>query len=562
MIQSWRCLLPIDRRVSLAQSEMQSPRPGAAARAYNDRTKYRFVTGADGTLDIVAGTAPDAFPALGAQDPANDPGRFKIYRGVDTIPLTKEPIDSSLTAFETLIASGREPAGTVVPNLAVLGRVLQRSNGILKMGKHRTGKEIAYRAAGQTGARYHLELYLVTGELPGLAAGVYHYGPHDDTLSTLRAGDYRAFVARAAGDDPAIAQAPAILIVTSQIWRNAWRYLEHSYKQVFWDMGTLLTNTLAVAASAELPTEVVFGFADPDIEQLLGIDGRDELVSGMLALGRTTEPQPASPAITRLSLEQTPAATESPRFPVIEAAYRGTSLPTGAAAATWRAAATASPLPPSTRPPAGPVIPLRPASASERSLEEVIERRRSNRHYQADTPVSFEDFSTVLRLANGAPPLDVPFPPADVYLIVNNVEGLEPGAYFYDRANNLLTLMQAGNLRETARRLAMDQQYAADAQVVMFSMGNLDEIFARYGDRGYRIALFEAAVFGSRMQLAAHTLGLGAVGSGSPDDELTAFFSPHAAGKDYLFVAVFGVKRKPGDAENARALRFLDDRRV
>ncbi len=536
--------------------------PGAAARAYNERTKYRFVTGADGELAVVAGTPPDAFPALGAQDPANDPGRFKIYRGVETLPLPKEPIDSSLTAFETLTASGREPAGVVIPDLAVLGRVLQRSNGILKMGKHRTGKEIAYRAAGQTGARYHLELYLVTGELPGLAAGVYHYGPHDDTLSLLRSGDVRAFVTRAAGDGAAIAQAPAILIVTSQIWRNAWRYLEHSYKQVFWDMGTLLTNTLAMAASAEVPTEVVFGFADPEIEQLLGIDGRDELVSGMVALGRTSEPQPVSPPVSPLSLEQTPAAADSPRFPVIEAAYKGTSLPTGDAVAAWRAAAATGPLSPPTTSPAGPAIPLQPTSTSDRSLEDVIERRRSNRHYDAGTPISFADFSTVLSVANGTPPLDVPFPPADVYLIVNNVEGLDPGAYSFDRAKNTLTLMRSGNLRETARRLAMDQQYAADAQVVMFSMGNLDEIFARSGDRGYRIALFEAAVFGSRMQLAAHALGLGAVGSGSPDDELTEFFSPHAAGKDYLFVAVFGVKRKPSDRENTAALRFLDDSRV
>jgi hypothetical protein len=65
---------------------------GDAARAYNDRTKYRFVTGADGTLDVVAGTPPDAFPALGALDPANDPGRFKIYQGVETIALPREPI--------------------------------------------------------------------------------------------------------------------------------------------------------------------------------------------------------------------------------------------------------------------------------------------------------------------------------------------------------------------------------------------------------------------------------------------------------------------------------------
>ena len=538
------------------------PKPGAAARAYNDRTKYRFVTLPDGTEDIVAGTPPDAYQALGDQDPANDPGRFKIYSGIETIALPKEPLASPLTALEALADSGREPAGSVIPDLAVLGRLLQRSNGILKMGKHRTGIEVAYRAAGQTGSRYHLELYLVTGDLPGLAAGVYHYGPHDETLSVLRTGDYRAAVTAAAGNDSAIALAPAILIVTSQIWRNAWRYLEHSYKQVFWDMGTLLTNTLAMAASAELPAEVVFGFADPEIEHLLGIDGRDELVSGMMALGRTSEPQPQSPAIAPLSFAQTPVASESPRFPVIEAAYAGTSLPTGAVAAAWRAAAATGPLPPPAPAPAGPRISLRPAGTSDRSLEDVIEKRRSNRHYQVETPVSFEDFSTVLRSANGTPPLDVPFPLADVYLIVNNVEGLEPGAYCYDRSANELTLMQSGELRATAGRLAMGQQYAADAQVVMFSMGNLDDIFARYGDRGYRIALFEAAVFGSRMQLAAHTLGLGAVGSGSPDDELTAFFSPHAAGKDYLFVAVFGVKRKPNTQENAAALKFLDDSRV
>ncbi|MCO5221434.1 MAG: SagB/ThcOx family dehydrogenase [Thermomicrobiales bacterium] len=541
----------------------ENSRPGQAARAYNDRTKYRFVTKPDGTEDIVAGTPPEAFPALGEQDPANDPGRFKIVQGVETLPLPKEPIVSSITALETLTAEGRQPDGVAIPDLAVLARLLQRSNGILKVGTHpRTGKEIAYRAAGQTGARYHLELYLVTGGVPGLSAGVYHYGAHDDTLSVLRTGDYRAYVAQATGNDPAIASAPAILIVTSQIWRNAWRYLDHSYRQVYWDMGTMLTNTLAMAASAEVPTEVVFGFADSEIEQLLGVDGRDELVAGMMALGRTTEPHPASPPVTPISFEQTPAAADSPKFPVIEAAYRGTSLPTGDAAATWRVQASTGSLPMPTAPPAGPTIPLRPQSTSDRSIEEVIERRRSNRHYNPDAPVSFVDFSTVLTAANGAPPLDVPFPSADVYLIVNNVEELEPGAYFYDRTQNALTLIESGNLRETARRLGMNQQYAADAQVVMFTMANLDDIFARYGDRGYRLALFEAAVFGSRMQLAAHALGLGAVGSGSPDDELTAFFSPHAAGKDYLFVAVFGVKRKASGRENAEALRFLDDKRA
>lgn len=30
------------------------------------------------------------------------------------------------------------------------------------------------------------------------------------------------------------------------------------------------------------------------------------------------------------------------------------------------------------------------------------------------------------------------------------------------------------------------------------------------------------------------------------DDEVTAFFSPHAAGKGYMFIVVFGKRRQHG----------------
>ena len=60
------------------------------------------------------------------------------------------------------------------------------------------------------------------------------------------------------------------------------------------------------------------------------------------------------------------------------------------------------------------------------------------------------------------------------------------------------------------------------------------------------------------MQLAAHALGLGAVGTGSPDDEVPLFFGPHASGKEWLFAAVFGIKCKPTARENAILTSFLD----
>jgi hypothetical protein len=39
-------------------------------------------------------------------------------------------------------------------------------------------------------------------------------------------------------------------------------------------------------------------------------------------------------------------------------------------------------------------------------------------------------------------------------------------------------------------------------------------------------------------------MGLGAVGSTSVDDEVIRLFSPHAAGKSYMFVLVFGKRRR------------------
>jgi hypothetical protein len=119
-----------------------------------------------------------------------------------------------------------------------------------------------------------------------------------------------------------------------------------------------------------------------------------------------------------------------------------------------------------------------------------------------------------------------------------------------------------GDTREAARGLACDQDYAGAAHVNVYAMADLESALSRFGNRGYRVAQLEAALFGARVQLAAHALGLGAVGSTSFDDEVTAYFSPHAAGKSFMFIAVFGVRRRPSAAEVAAKSRFLQgDRR-
>ena len=86
--------------------------------------------------------------------------------------------------------------------------------------------------------------------------------------------------------------------------------------------------------------------------------------------------------------------------------------------------------------------------------------------------------------------------------------------------------------------------YAGDAHVNLYYLAHLPSIVARYGDRGYRLAQLEGALHAGKLHLGTHALGLGAVGSTAFDDEVIEFFSPHAAGKDYMFVTVFGQRRR------------------
>jgi hypothetical protein len=191
----------------------------------------------------------------------------------------------------------------------------------------------------------------------------------------------------------------------------------------------------------------------------------------------------------------------------------------------------------------------------------VIQRRRSNRHYAAEEPLSFAAFSTVLDRSIAGTAMDCLDPAApplyDPYLIVNNVEGLAPGAYVLHRDRRAVELLKPGDFRAEAARLCCGQDYAANAQVVFFTLTDLAPALERFGNRAYRVAQVEAALFGSRMQLAAHALKFGAVGSTSPDDEVTAFFSPHAAGKSFMFVGVYGRKRPPSTSESSSSTRFL-----
>ena len=472
----------------------------------------------------------------------NQPRPYKLYAKLEGLPLPQDFEPLNVSALQAVASAKASRSQERLPDLKTLSTVLHFSAGVTKRLRS-PGGEMAFRAAACTGALYHIELYVVCGELPSLDAGVYHYGVHDTALRRLRSGDYRAFLAKATGMEPAVAEAPATVVCTSTYWRNAWKYQSRAYRHCFWDNGTILANMLAMAWALDLPARVVTGFADDDVNRLLDVDDEREVAVSLVPLGYapTLSPGPA-PGVERLNLETVPPSSREVDYPAIRSMHSASRLTAPDEVSAWRVSGGPTPGPA----PAGEtaaLLPLRPGTAPEEPIDKVISRRGSTRSFDP-LPITFEELSTMLAAATSGAPADFFDPPGppmnDLYLIVNSVDGLASGTYVLHQQQQALELLRLGAFRDEAGYLDLGQQLGADAAVNIYFLADLGPILARHGNRGYRIAQLEASITAGKLYLAAYALRLGATGLTFFDDDVTSFFSPHAQGKSVMFLMALG----------------------
>src|SRR5438128_1801848 len=226
-------------------------------------------------------------------DWANQPFPLKIYTSIDPIPLPRESDQTGIAALSAISQESIEINAESIPTLKELASILYFSAGITKK-KPYTGGEIYFRAASCTGALYQFELYLVTGDLPDLEAGLYHFGPGDFALRLLRVGDHRGVLVHATAGEPSIVQAPAIIVCAGTYWRNAWKYRTRTYRHFGWDNGTILANMLAMSAALQMPAKIVLGFVDSEVNALLDLDTSREVAFSVVSLGRLSGETPAA----------------------------------------------------------------------------------------------------------------------------------------------------------------------------------------------------------------------------------------------------------------------------
>ena len=476
----------------------------------------------------------------------NQPRTFKIYRGLPEVPLPRALRASGLPVLEAIATTELAVRGEAAPDLPDLAHLLFLSAGITKR-KVYSGGEVGFRAASCTGALYEIELYVVCRDLPGLAAGVYHFDPLDFVLRRLRPGDHRGRLARATDGAPAVVHAPVVLVCTATYWRNAWKYQARTYRHFGWDNGTLLANTLATAAALRLPARVVVGFVDAGVNELLALDADREVAFSLVPVGHVPTPPPPPPPLEPLAPETVPYSASEVDYPLMRDVHAASSLVTAEEIAAWRGRTPRPEVPG----PAGEVVPLRPHGEEDTAQdpnEAVILRRGSTRRFDRRAAITFEQLSTMLHGSTQGIPADFLDPPGtllnQLYLIVHAVDGLRPGAYVLHREPWGLERLKAGDFRGAAGYLGLEQALPADASAVVFFLADVHAILKRFGNRGYRAVQLEAGILGGKLYLAAYAQRLGASGLTFYDDDVVRFFLPHAEGKDSVFVMTLGRSAK------------------
>lgn len=255
-------------------------------------------------------------------DWGNKPHPFKEYVG---LPVESLP---ALRRAAPAVEDGRLHVGA-------LAHILAYSAGVSRV-RELNGERFYFRTYASAGALYPNEVYVVAGQLDGLAAGVYHYHPREHALRPLRRGDLRGHLVTATAQEPSVLTASAMLVVTGIFWRTMWKYEARGYRHLYWDAGMVLANLLAVTEPMGIASEVVLGFVDDAVDRLLGLDGRREVSLALAPLGRGPAVEPAASELPPIAVDVAPLSPREIESPDALAVHDASRLGSVAEVKPWK----------------------------------------------------------------------------------------------------------------------------------------------------------------------------------------------------------------------------------
>jgi SagB-type dehydrogenase family enzyme len=191
-----------------------------------------------------------------------------------------EPAYDSETSLEEAILRRRSVRDYTEEALTLgeLGQLLWAVQGVTGTG----GK----RSAPSAGALYPLEIYIVVGNVEGVAPGVYKYRPEAHELLTILEGDQRKALCGAALNQSSVSQGAVDIVITAVYARVTGKYGERAVRYTHLEAGHAAQNVCLQAVALGLGTVTIGAFEDDAVKKILGA-ADDEEPLYILPVGRT-----------------------------------------------------------------------------------------------------------------------------------------------------------------------------------------------------------------------------------------------------------------------------------
>ncbi|OGL43456.1 MAG: hypothetical protein A2W05_05315, partial [Candidatus Schekmanbacteria bacterium RBG_16_38_10] len=420
-------------------------------------------------LNVITSWKPDWF---------NEPDTSKIYPDAKTIPLKKDieswegfNLDEAIRrANEKQNFSSSEPL-----TLNEVSRLLYFTYGVTGVIRKRGG--ILYlRTAPSAGALYPTEIYLIVNNVKDLESGVYNYLVKDHVLQQIKRGDFSKELINSCLNDSSIKNSNLIFVFTDIFYRSKWKYRERGYRYSLIDAGYVIKNLVLESASVGLRTKTYFDFLDDKINKLLGVDGVKEASVALVTVGKgmgdnfSPVGQASRLSERRFSVDRRGFLTPPERFldgrfkshRVISQIKESMSISEkyheNSKQIIYR--------------PKIERVSLKPYSIEKRielpqefprsniKIEELLLKRRSAEDL-GNLPISKTELSEILYLSfrlerESHYKISSPHQ-LDLFLVVNNVQGVDRGVYHYDRQSHSLEQIKKIDLQELCWKYCLRQ---------------------------------------------------------------------------------------------------------
>lgn len=161
---------------------------------------------------------------------------------------------------------------------------LQEISQLLWAAQGITG-EHGKRTAPSAGALYPIQIYLVSGSVDGLPAGIYRYRPKGHELLKVAEGDKRRDLSLASFGQESLREGAASVVIAAVYEWTTVKYGDRGMRYVHMEVGGVAENIYLQAVSLGIGTVFVGAYDDERVKTVVNM-GEGEEPLAIMPLGR------------------------------------------------------------------------------------------------------------------------------------------------------------------------------------------------------------------------------------------------------------------------------------